>query len=454
MQNFQSKIQFVNLSITTVFLSIVIFLMFYYNQNINGGVFTELKSTFPDSAGKRAAIERARQLTDFKWTPLKNITTYTKSTGQTALLAGVEVTGMPYSSLEPTDKFIYENVSFETLLSAMANPDSVLYTKDIGGRRNSWVYYGIVCNGLVRYALQINRRISTKRWGTVPGMRKIADRCAYTFEDIKLCDVIYAFGLGRNHVEIVTDLLRDEDGRVVKIELSGAVFPHCKRRTFTEEEYFKKFELFELWRYDYIDDVPDIDKDTDAILKKGVSPVLPKIAVDNGNKSNYFYGNETVISVFADGENKIVIYKNGNLSEVLTVSGAGKIVRKFEPGYYKVILNKEQEVLEFAVNLPKITHEVADGKLTVHFDSCDTESEILYADFRENIPDIEGTRISLNSDISYYDSHCSSLSRLEELSEKEKKAGQYTRDIPEDAGYFKLYFKNKYGVWTHRMIKI
>jgi len=37
-----------------------------------------LMSTLPDTEGKKAAIERARHLTDFKWTPLKNINTYTR----------------------------------------------------------------------------------------------------------------------------------------------------------------------------------------------------------------------------------------------------------------------------------------------------------------------------------------------------------------------------------------
>lgn len=411
----------------------------------------ELHSTIPDTPSKKVVIERARRLTDFKWTPLKDITTYTKKDGKTILPKGVEVTGMPYSSLEPTDKFIYENVSMETLLSAMSNPDSVLYTKDIGGKNNSWIYYGIVCNGLVRYALQIKRRISTKRWATVPGMRKIADMEKYTLDDMQLCDVIFAFGLGRNHVEIITDLLRDESGKVVKVELSGAVRPSCKRRTFTAEEYFDKFRLFELWRYDFIDELTEDDTDKE-ILSKGV-PELPRIAIDYGNKSNYFYGSETVISLFSDGENKIEIRRNSNLCEQLTVQGKGQIVRKFDPGYYTVTLNNN-DTLEFCVNLPKITHSAENGRITINFDSCDPESELLYADFREIRPLVEGVRITPDSEVVYYDSHCSSLSRLEELTDEEKRSGEYTRDIPEDAGYFKLYFKNKYGVWSHRMIEI
>ena len=89
------------------------------------------------------------------WTPLLDVPTYTRKDGRTVHPAGKLVQGMPYSSTEPTDKFITENISFESLLTAMANPDSALYQKDLEGRNGSSTYFGIVCNGLARYALNI-----------------------------------------------------------------------------------------------------------------------------------------------------------------------------------------------------------------------------------------------------------------------------------------------------------
>ena len=120
-----------------------------------------LISTKPDSKGKEAVLFRGRQLTEFRWTPLRDIPVYTKATGKTKLPAGEQQQGMIYSSTEPTDKFIGENISFETFLTAVANPDSALYTKDLNGHNNSWAYFGIVCNGFVRYTLNIRRRFST-----------------------------------------------------------------------------------------------------------------------------------------------------------------------------------------------------------------------------------------------------------------------------------------------------
>ena len=53
-----------------------------------------------------------------------------------------------------------------------------------------------------------------------------------------------------------------------------------------------------------------------------------------------------------------------------------------------------------------------------------------------------------------YNTCCSALAKLEELTEEEKETGVFTREIPADAANFKVYFENKYGVWTHTMIPL
>ena len=143
-----------------------------------------LISTLPDTRGKAAVIKRSRLLTEFEWTPAENMPTYLRDVGQTVLPKGKAVRGMPYASTEYNDKFICENLSFHTALSAMGNPDSALYNKTLPGRNNAHTYMGLVCNGLVRYALGIRRRFSTMRWADVPGMRKIKAEGEYTAEGI------------------------------------------------------------------------------------------------------------------------------------------------------------------------------------------------------------------------------------------------------------------------------
>ncbi|MBQ7718457.1 MAG: hypothetical protein IJT38_04080 [Clostridia bacterium] len=406
-----------------------------------------LKRIEPDSEGKRGAIARARHLTEFRWTPLLDVPTYTKETGKTVLKAGVEVTGMPYSSTEPTDKFITENVTFETFLSIIENPDSALYQKDLKGHGNSWTYFGVVCNGLVRYALNIKRRYSTRRWGTIPGMYKVADCGAYTPEQIELCDVLYAFG-ARSHVALITGLFCDGDGKIEKIEVSEAIRPVCVRRCFTVEEFYKEFEVFALWRYELVDSLPPSDPDIDKLLfEKGAGKDLPDIAVDYGNKSNYPAADDVVISAFAEGQNNIELYKNGELKEKINIKGRGKIAKRIDTGYYTARLAGTEKRVEFCVNKPEVSFDVSGGQLAVNADPCDKDSKILYMEFRAKPSDMSRLKV-------YYDKTCGSLVKVEELTDEEIKSGKFTRQIPDEATGFKVYFINKYGVWTHIMIDI
>ena len=415
-----------------------------------------LISTKPKSKGQEAALYRSRQLTEFRWTPVGDIPVYIKTVGKTKLDAGQEQLGMIYSSTEPTDKFITENISFETMLSIIANPDSALYHKDLNGHNNSWAYFGIVCNGLVRYAMNINRRYSTKRWPTVPGMRKIADKGAYTAEQLELCDVLYAYGEGRNHVAMITDLLRDEEGVIRKIEVSEAIRPTCTRHQFDVDDFFEKHSLYSIWRYDFLDQVPMPDPWQDACLRRGV-PGLPVIALDCGNKTNYRTNEDVEISVFPEGVNEVEICCGEEVVERLTLDGRCKVTRRFPRGYYTVTHKNTGEMVEFCVTEPKIEFTVDNGMLTVRADACDPQSRISHLDFREmsrKERELANLTDPANIPVAYYSTTCAPLARLEELTEEEKRTGVFTRPIPEDAVHIKVTFENKYGMWTHTMIRI
>lgn len=405
------------------------------------------------SQGKKATLLRARQLTDFEWVPVRDVPIYTKKTGKTVLPAGKPVRGMIYSSLEPTDKFVCENISFETFATIVNNPDSALYCKDIAGHNNSWAYFGLVCNSLVRYALNIRRRYSTKRWLDIPGMHLVYADSQYTVDQLEICDILYAFGKGRSHVALVTDLVYDKQGIVEQIEVSEAIRPSCARRLFTPEKFYEHFKVFGVCRYDYIDSVPEPDVDDSKFIGGRLSAKLPDIALDYGNKTNYRTYEDVVISVFKEGENQIEICKNGELNEKINIIGRGKVSRRFERGYYTVKLVDTGEVLEFCVTEPEISHSVKDGMLTVNANSCDSESKILYMEFREKPRTSQGTDYQ-QAVVKFYNPCCSSLSKVEELTEEEKENGTFTRRIPDDAASFKVYFENKFGIWTHTMIKI
>lgn len=391
-----------------------------------------------DTDAQKWALARARQLTEFKFTPLKDIPTAISSKEHGVFEAGKEYKGFPYSSTEENDKFLCENVTFETYLSALSNPDSVLYTKDMYHSSNASTYYGIVCNSLVRYCFGIKNRCNTQNWLDIPGMNQVAPKKEFTVDDLVLCDVLHAYGEGSNHVAIITGILRDETGEIVKVEVSEAVRTTCRRRLFTVEDFYGRFgERYKLCRYEYLDNIPKFDEEENKILfESGIEKKTPVIAVDYGDKSNYFEGDTTVISTFAEGENIVEILRDGTLIEEIKVNGYEKLERNFEKGYYVVKLANTEHYTEFCVCKPEITHTVKDGFITINASSGDPESKIIFMEFRRPGETYSGLVSMVN------------------LTEEERKTGVIVREIPENAGTYKISFQNKYGIWTHTIIKI
>ena len=405
-----------------------------------------LLHTLPETPGQAAVLARALQLTDTRWTPLRDIPSFTRPTGKLWHRAGVEVRGLPYSSPEPTDSFLCENYSLNTFFTAVANPDSALYTKDLGGMRNSWTYFAIVCNGLVRYAYNIRRRYSTKRWLDIPGMHQVALPGEYTVEDIQLCDAIYAFGQGRNHVAMITDLLRDEEGKVQLVEVSEAVVPSCRRALFTPEQYYEKYKLFGLTRYDFLDDVPM----PEPIRFPEKTPV---ISVDYGHQSNYVRGEPVVLSVFVPGPQQVLLSRENGPTETLTVTD--RISLNPKPGYYTATHVATGKTVAFCVCRPIIDYRVENGMLHVQAGSTDPKSRILCLDLREmtkskmpldQIPLIERNKA--------HSPDAASLAQILELTDEEKESGIFSRPIHPDAHNFKIVYENPYGIWTHTMLPL
>ena len=398
------------------------------------------KVLIPDepTEAQAAALARGRQLTDFQFTPVADIPVAVSARDDIGYFeAGSVVTGFPYSSAESNDKFVCENVSFETFLSAVANPDSVLYTKSLWSPGvNASTYYGLVCNSFVRYCLGIRQRCSTAVWLDIPGMNVVSYAGQYDAEflneNLQLCDVLHANNDGSNHVVLITGIWRNEEGDIEFIEVSEGTRATCSRTLNSVEHFLRSWKpKYKICRYEYLDSIPPFDEEQNAILYSGIDKIKPMIAVDYGNKSNYFNGETTNISSFAEGANTVEIYRDGELIESVAVNGYTKLSRVFEKGYYVVKLAGTQYSTEFCVVKPEISHTVENGVITITASSGDPQSNIIMMDFRQ--PHSGGA----------------SLVQMVTLTDEEMSSGIITREIPEGAGTYKIIFENKYGIWTH-----
>ena len=389
-----------------------------------------LKRDEPQNQYQAWAIARAKLLTDITFTPLKDI----PKLGGGVFEAGKEVRGVPYSSVETNDKFVGDNVLMETFMSALANPDSVLYTKDIRQANKGAAYYGTVCNSLVRFALGMPTRCHTVAFREIPGMNEIALYQEYTVDDLQLCDVLQYPG----HVALVTGILRDETGKIVKVEISESTTPTCKRRLWTVEEFYETWTWkYSILRYEHLDQMPPFDEsDTKLVFESGLDKKSPMIAVDYGNKANYLAGEETVISSFAEGKNTVQIIRDDVLIEEIQVNGYEKLTRTLEKGYYVVKLKDTEHFTEFCVCQPEVSHTIEDGIISIHAQSGDPDSKLIGMDYR-------GFGVNV-----------SAIVQLVQLSEEELATGNIVQKYPTTAGTYKIYFKNKYGTWVTPLLRI
>ena len=390
-----------------------------------------LHRTLPQTPGEKAAIARSRQLTEFRWTPIRDVSTYLKSVGQTVLPAGVEIKGFPYAStgLTKRNRFIAADVSFESFISAIGNPESQIYQP--GRATLNACNFGIVCNGLVRYAYGIDVRYTCLYWHLITGIEMIKPVDEYTVDDLKICDSLLTITEKRKHVVLVTDILRDDDGNVAEVEISEAVRPSCKRESYPVEQFYEKYKGYSLWRYTKLDEVPPVDEDVARLIDNYKGGVTPKIAVDNGARSNYLEGEEVILSVNSDRNDTLEIIKDGEVVKTYKVAPRAFFPITPDRGYYTARLAEAGDSVDFCVCKAEMHSERHGDEVVIVAEPCDEKSEIVYADFRYTDVDGVGKRC------------------YEMLSKEEKAARTFTRTLPSGTSGFKIYFKNEYGIWCH-----
>ncbi|MBQ4424347.1 MAG: hypothetical protein II882_01230 [Lachnospiraceae bacterium] len=178
-----------------------------------------------------------------------------------------------------------------------------MYTRELkdqpGSKGNC--FYGSVCSAQVSYALDLPYRVVCKEWPFLPDMHPVdTDR----LENLKLCDVIVN---PKAHIAMITDIARDENGRVCEIEVSEETLPLSIRTGFSAEE-FRRYWLereYSVYRYDKVDEVgytPDPFMPVEGDPELPVPPINRDLMPDYGNKANYRIGDEPVeLSTLTEG---------------------------------------------------------------------------------------------------------------------------------------------------------
>jgi hypothetical protein len=285
------------------------------------------------------AARHARLLSQVKWTPVAG--TMPNRRGG-FFEKGKEYTGVPYSSVRSEGRYIGFDISLRTFLAAVENPLSVLYTESLAGKvSNAAAFYGAVCSSYTSYALQCGIPEVSRRHGPdiSEGVVLVTPQSA---QAAQVGDVIYTPHLTEtsgSHVEMVTAVTKDDQGRVVSVRVEESRPPTTK----TTDHSAANFDAHLATRNKQLFRVTDLDAwrganraeplhfpdyETDAI-----APTINRtLLLDLGDWVPYRKGKAVKFHVMdrdSRGVKTLVIRRGGEVVEEIALDGPGVHERTF-----------------------------------------------------------------------------------------------------------------------------
>ncbi|WP_419189896.1 hypothetical protein [Stieleria marina] len=170
------------------------------------------------SEWQQQAVEFAGLMSHVQWTPVAD--GMPKRNG--VFEKGTQYTGVPYSSVKWVGRYIGFDIFLKTFLAAVENPESVLYTENLRGKvSNAECYYGKVCSSYTSYALQCGIWYVSRLHG--PPYREGTEIVkVQSAQSTQVGDLIFTppkTTSGGSHIEIVTDVTRDDEGTVTHVRV-------------------------------------------------------------------------------------------------------------------------------------------------------------------------------------------------------------------------------------------
>ncbi len=333
----------------------------------------------PENQGVQNALLNMAQLTEIVYTTKAVLPQSNKN-----FPADQSHKGLPYSSTRIEGTYVPNNVSFHTFMTALQNPNSYLYTVDLGrdyGNVNGDTVYGSVCSIACGYALGIVANYTTSQWTQVPGMVTLEPGV----QSLKLCDTI----VGKGHVVMITDIVRDGEGRVLQCIVSEAIGQDAKSRYHTDSDILSRFPeaSYSYCRYAHLAEVQHTPSEYVAVGDQQLQPVAYNTAIipRRGDKANWYYGTDVVLDVLEKGDYTAVeVYKNEGLFNTILLDATnalqqGHVITQKElpVGAYKARLTNGTDVSEWCY---WIVTDVAftatpqpDGTVSIAFSASNAE---------------------------------------------------------------------------------
>ncbi len=378
----------------------------------------------------KAMQERAERISGIKWMPKGRI----PKTGG-GYLTEKNHSGIPYSSVKELDKFVGQEVSFQTFMSALNNPRSVLYTEHVNAPPYKGVncasYYGTVCSMAVNYALGLSRPYESNMYFTLPFIKYLA------VQDLNAAtpgDILWKKG----HVVLITDVL-EGDGRKdkeISVLESNASGTSISQYSLTDLQKRWENENWILFRDIALNNAVD---EIDPFLwdDSSLNYANEDLCLSRGNWVSYREGEDVTLNVLSPFYETVELIKDGSLIESRSYSGYPDIVFSgLSAGDYQINLSGAKGVskaIAFEVLHTQVSAQEINKWLKVSFNSSNAVPEYVV------LCDEIGAR-SFISDLTAAD-----ISRGYLIIKCEKSLKGL---------YAKVFFKGKYGRVSNAIIPL
>lgn len=203
------------------------------------------------------AQDRIKQLAWVRWIPQENMISTGANKDPYFFKKGRMRFGIPYSEASEYTKYVGQNVTPYTFLTAVHNKRSVMYTERIGSSPTSkygisyhglggyaFNYYGTVCTGLTGFIpgwknLYVSGKYPNKNNnGSVPNLTKVLNANA---QNVLPLDFIWKEG----HCIIIKDIILDDQGNRKFIVIAEQTTPSTCITAYTPEMFEKRLEVQE-----------------------------------------------------------------------------------------------------------------------------------------------------------------------------------------------------------------
>lgn len=418
-----------------------------------------LKYDMPENTGVMNGIKRAKQFSEIVFHSVNLLPTayitYGYPNGEKSFfygsrLPGFPVKGLPYSSAIKYQKLIGYHVSIESFMTAVHDPNSILYKKSLigGERRNAATWYGTVCSSLATYVWDLPTQHICATWAMQEDVEALGQP---PLESLRLLDTILNVG----HVAVITGIEREDDGKVTRIEVTESTLPNCRTNWFTPEQFVmywyqcaaSPYKIFRRKDHSSITYTPSPFVYIKADPERGIEadPVIPEykynkaLLPDHGNGSNYILNVEPVVIDILDdiwtsveicnakGEKTVCKVKDHVVEPVMT-----------ECGYYTAVAitddGQRSDSVEFAVvghgkPIDKTNYTPGEN-MTIRLHPLVSEDAPLYYSFSDSKTCVTVTRKVIDQ---------ASISACELNVKVPTEPGEY---------FLSLGIKNRYGIYA------